>query len=755
MNKSEAKKRILVLRRDLNRHNRLYYVEAAPEISDQAYDTLYDELKQIETEFPDLVTPDSPTQRVGGQPLKEFQSVRHIKPMLSLEKAEDMRELQLYETRIRKSLEGRNVEYVVEPKIDGVSIGVQYVDGLFVLGVTRGDGTTGDDITANLRTIRDIPLKLGTPAPYPRLVEIRGEIYMTEQDLLALNRELNAAGQKPFENTRNATAGSLKQLDPGIVAKRRLHGVFYAIGATEGISFRNHLEELQYIKASGFPPPQPTWKCSNMDEALKRAEEMKQRSNTLPYEIDGAVFKINDTAQRDALGFTAKAPVSAIAYKPKHWFKRTQTVLKDITVQVGRTGVLTPVAELEPVKLEGTTISRATLHNEDEIARKDIRIGDTVTIERAGKVIPAVVEVVMEKRPKGTSPFDLLKYVHGKCPACDAPVKRDPEFVAWRCENLQCPAQHTRRIEHFASRGALNIEGLGEVVADALVTNDLCHEPLDLFNLTALRLASLNLGTVEEPRILGEKNAAKIIEALEKSRRLPLSRWLYAFGIPDIGETTAHEIALVHKNLDEIASSAILKARRLLAEKSEEADRESPGSRKNPPKNVEDKKRREKLHAQLKMEIAELEAALKPMTPDKVGPVAAASILNFFSSPRGKTVLERLNQLGISPGSAPTTTHGKPGGNDQIHGRTFVLTGTLKSMSRSEATQLLRDHGANVTNSVSSQTDFMVVGENPGNEKTLEAKAHKTRIIEETELLKMLEMKATTAKPSSQQRELF
>ncbi len=755
MNKSEASKRILTLRRDLNRHNHLYYVEARPDISDQAYDAIYDELKRIEAEFPDLVTLDSPTRRVGGAPLKEFRSVHHIKPMLSLEKAEDMRELQLYETRVRKALEGANVEYVVEPKIDGVSIGLHYEKGLFVLGVTRGDGATGDDITANLRTIRDIPLNLGASTEHPRLVEIRGEVYMTEQDLLILNRELITAGQKPFENTRNATAGSLKQLDPAIVAKRRLHGVFYAIGATEGISFQNHIEELEYIEASGLPTPQAYKTCSTMDEAVKLAEEIKRQSDILPYEIDGAVFKINDAKQRDVLGFTAKAPVSAIAYKPKHWFKRTQTVLNGITVQVGRTGVLTPVAELEPVKLEGTTISRATLHNEDEIVKKDIRIGDTVTIERAGKVIPAVVEVIHEKRPKGTERFDLMKYVKGKCPACGAPVRRDPEFVAWRCENLQCPAQHTRRIEHFASRGALNIEGLGEVVADALVAQDICHEPLDLFNLTASRLSSLNLGTAQESRILGEKNAAKIIEALEKSRTLPLSRWLYALGIPDIGETTAHEIALVHKSFDEIAHSPILKARKLLAEKGEESKRISPRSRDNPPGNEAEKQHRQKLYVQLKAEIVELESALKPMNLDKVGPVAATSILDYFTSAHGSAVLELLKKLGISPGSGPAITDGQARWSDQIRGKIFVLTGTLKSMSRGEATELLRERGSTVTNSVSSQTDFLVVGENPGNEKTLEAKVHQTKIIEETDLLKLLGTEMSSKKPASRQQELF
>ncbi|MEI6218090.1 MAG: NAD-dependent DNA ligase LigA, partial [bacterium] len=397
MNTTAAEKEISRLRQEIDRHNILYYVEARPELSDREYDILYSQLADLEKQFPDLITPDSPTQRVGGAPLKEFQHVHHIVRMLSLEKAEDIRELRLFDSRVRKELPGEDIEFVVEPKVDGVSINVRYEDGLLTLGATRGDGVVGDDITANIKTVRGIPLKLHAHVA-PPLFEARGEAYMRDIDRIRINAKLEQAGDKPFPNTRNVTAGSLKLLDSRLVAQRPIRAVFYGIGSANGVAFETHTAELDYLKACGLPTPYLWWRCATIEEACERAEEMKKQEADLPYEIDGIVIKINNMGQVRRLGEKPKAPASAIAYKPKHWLKQAETILRGITIQVGRTGVLTPVAELEPVFLDGTQISRATLHNEDEIRRKDMRIGDSVIVERAGKVIPAIVRVVAEKR---------------------------------------------------------------------------------------------------------------------------------------------------------------------------------------------------------------------------------------------------------------------------------------------------------------------------------------------------------------------
>lgn len=737
MNRTDAEKRAARLREELSRHNRLYYVEARPDISDREYDALYDELKAIEAAHPDLIAPDSPTQRVGGAPLKEFRSVPHRAPMLSLEKAEDRRGLELFEARIAKDLGGEPVRYVVEPKVDGVSIGLHYERGALALGVTRGDGTTGDDITANVRTIRGIPLRLAGRAPAH--IEIRGEVYMRDEDRLALNAALERGGDKPFTNTRNATAGSLKQLDPRVVAGRRLRAVFYAIGASEGTDFRTHAGELEAIRGFGLPIPQMWWTCSTMDEAMARTAELKRREAELPYEIDGIVIKVDDMTQVRRLGLKVKAPASAIAYKPAEWRQQAQTRITDIVVQVGRTGVLTPVAKLEPVFLEGTTISSATLHNAEEIERKDIRIGDLAVIERAGKVIPAVVRVIPERRAGSERAFSMP----ARCPACDGPVARReiasagrPE-VAVRCDNLQCPAQRTRRIEHFASRGALDIQSLGGVVADSIVEHGLAADPLDLFGLDVARLGPLNLGTPDEPRMLGEKNAQKIIDALERSRAMPLSRWLFALGIPDVGEVTALKIAGMHAGLAEIADSPILRDIVALYAKSEERDAISPKSRRNPVKSDRDRAEREADHARLGREIAELEQRLKPHPVAEIGPVAARSVLAFFESKYGRALLKRFEALKLRP-PADAPPSAPPAGGSPFAGKTVVITGTLEGMTRDEARAQLRALGANVTDSVSGKTDFLIAGAEAGS-KLAKAHALGVTVIESAEFRRMLE----------------
>lgn len=735
MNRQEAAGEILKLREAIDRHNHLYYVEARPEVSDREYDLLYSRLLELERLFPDLATPDSPTARVGGAPIAGFTHVRHEVPMLSLEKAENRAELNLFEARIRKDLPGQDIEYVVEPKVDGVSVGIHYRDGVFALGVTRGDGITGDDITANLRTIRGIPLRMRGANP-PELFEARGEAYMRDSDRLDMNREMEAAGEKPFPNTRNATAGSLKQLDPKITAKRRLRAVFYGVGAAKGAVFQTHAEQLEYLRARGFPVPGIWWRCASVAEAVEKAEELKRRENELPYEIDGVVIKVNSIEQTIRLGMKAKAPASAIAYKPKHWLKQAETVLRDITVQVGRTGVLTPVAELEPVFLDGTRISRATLHNEDEIRRKDIRIGDTVVIERAGKVIPAVVRVVAEKRPGSARLFPMPS----SCPACGGPVARKltaagaGEEVALRCENLQCPAQKTRRIEYFAQRSALDIEGLGGVVADKLVERGLAAEPLDVFDIKLPALAALNLGTDEEPRILGEKNASKILQAVERSRAAPLDKWLYALAIRDIGEATSRQIASCHRSLAEIAGSAILADIVNLAAKTDEMKRISPSSRKDPPRNDAERAERKARHEALKRETAEIKARLSGFNLNEVGPVAAGSVLDFFASERGLAVLKRLSDLGIDP-RGPEQSAAAPGPGP-FTGMTFVLTGTLEGMTREEASEIIRSLGGNVSSGVSAKTSYVLAGVEAGSKLT-RARELGVKVIDKAAFLEM------------------
>jgi len=551
MNRAAAKKRIAELRDQIRRYDHLYHVEAKSEISDFEYDKLYAELKTLEEQFPVLVTPDSPTQRGSGQPLKEFKSVRHAVPMMSLDNTYNIEELREFDARVHKLLPDEKVEYVLEPKIDGVSITVRYEDGRLTVGATRGDGTTGDDITANLKTIRVIPLQLHGKG-LPKQLEVRGEAYIPVEDFKKLNAAREKAGEPLFQNPRNTAAGSLKQLDPATVAKRPLQAIFYAVA--DGGQFKKQSDVLEALKKFGFPTHRYWWICKDIEEVIARAGELQKLEEKLPFEIDGAVVKVNNLDQWKRLGATAKAPRFAIAYKYSH--EQAQTKLKDITIQVGRTGTLTPVAELEPVFLAGSTIARATLHNEEEIKRKDIRIGDTVIIEKAGEVIPAVIGFVKEKRPKDAKPFDFFKHIHGKCPACGGPIARDPEFVAWRCENIACPAQLKRTIGHFASRGAMDIEGMGEVLVNQLVDKQLVHDVADLYSLTAEQLADLER--------MAEKSAANVVTAIAESKERELWRLIHGLGILHVGEGGARKLADHFHDLDALAHADIEKLQKTL-----------------------------------------------------------------------------------------------------------------------------------------------------------------------------------------------
>ena len=821
MTHAEAQKQHAQLAAEIRRHDQAYYVEGRQLITDHEYDLRFKELQELEESFPDLITPESPTQRVGGTPSEKFTRVKHLVPMLSLDKVEasdsptkdevpdrDQRnraqdentlaELRSFDATLRKQLGREKIQYILEPKVDGVSISLHYRHGKLALGVTRGDGTEGDDITTNLKTIRGIPLELRSSrreeAPFStrssqslltsaatiKILEVRGEAYISIKDFDALNARLAAAGEKSFPNARNATAGTLKQLDPKLVAQRPIRAVFYAVGAVDGIKFKTHSEMLETLAKFGLPTQKLWWVCDGIEEVLKiyrekvvaHYDEDKDLRRQLPYEIDGIVLKVNTLADWKKIPGRSRAPGYAIVHKPVPWITPAETVLKAITVQVGRTGVLTPVAELEPVFVQGSTIARATLHNEDEIRRKDIRIGDTVVIRKAGMVIPEIFEVMKMKRPPGAQEFDLFKHVGGKCPACGGPIAKDKlsgtgilpvsslvseeksntktethrqdacattDEVAWRCQNIAgCPAQLTRRVEYFAQRKALDLESLGGIVAEKLVERGLVKEPLDLFDLKLETLGKLNLGTEDEPRTFGEKNATKILEALQRAKTAPLNRWIQALAIADVGEATAKQLAATHESLEALADSAVLRDIRDLGAKESERAEISPRSRKNPPKNEAEKAAREKRDAKLKAEIAEIEARLDAgglkSKLVEVGPVAAASVLDFFASAAGKKVLARVRELHIKPQSEKVTGVAP---NGVFAGKTFVLTGTLPTLTREEATAKIEAAGGKVSGSVSKKTNFVLAGEEAGS-KLEKAQELGVRILSEVEFLAML-----------------
>lgn len=942
--------RIRQLRGELAHHNRLYYTDATPEISDADYDKLFRELEELEAKHPEFEDANSPTKRVGGAPIDGFRQVAHLVPMLSIDDVFELKDAEVPEaeliafyTRLKKNLGLEHVEVTVEPKIDGVAVSLVYRNGHLEYAVTRGDGTVGDDITNNVRTIRSIPLSLesafpgidldgllpylpadesnshqgsaGRPSsagaaaslekwlearlpggdggdlserlgqeaqsilewadeagriidwegfvklvehykelggqsehtvfhvpesgrvvkftlppnfgaqggaiaylknlqaanrlyaddmrlhgvletrqgpalvisqPYvsgfsptleeiaawfeaagyrsighnrwvnaesgveiadahrgnliktatgelvpidlqvlnegkkaaltqsganiPSVLEIRGEIYMPNEAFAAMNAERDEAGLPTFANPRNSTAGTLKLLDPKIVASRPLEFLAHGLGAYDGPALETEDAFRQLLTDFGFPHI-PVLHASSLEELLACIRQIDEQRQSLGYGTDGAVVKVRDRALRERLGSTSRAPRWAAAYK--FLPEQVETRLHSITVQVGRTGVLTPVAELEPVLVSGTTVARATLHNEEEIQRKDIRLGDYVIIEKAGEIIPAVVKVVTEKRVGNPPPFSLYDHVHGKCPSCDGPISKEEGFVAWRCTNFECPAQAVSKIKQFASRKALDIEGVGETVAEALIREGAKPEstiqvrtPLDLFTLTLDSLANLNLGTETEPRRFGEKNAAKVIEALERAREKPLDRWLFAMGIRQVGESAARELARLHGSLKEIASSPILVELR--------RDTRNDAKKKN-------------------------DALVPYAISGDVGPAVAESLGEFFESEAGAHVLHRLEELGINPRS--TNYAPKAAEADlslfPLTGKTFVITGTL-SVERDEMKRLIEAKGGKVSGSISAKTHFLVCGEGGGSKRD-KAEKLKVPIIDEDSVRQMME----------------
>ena len=732
--------RLEQLRAEIRRHDRLYYVEARPEIGDADYDALYRELEALEREHPEWATPDSPTQRVGGAPLAAFKQVRHNPPMMSLDKTHSRDDLSDFDTFLHRQLPDEVWDYVVEPKVDGVAFSVLYEKGLLTRAATRGNGEVGDDITANVKTIRSIPLSL---AGAPELLEVRGEVYMTRTGFAELNRREEEAGREPFMNPRNAAAGSLKQLDPREVARRPLDAILYAAGSVKGVTFSTHGGMLAQFAGWGFRTPPWQRLCVDIRAVLAAIDELESLRHSFPFEIDGAVVKVNRRDLYAALGATAKSPRWARAFKYEP--ERAETRIWKITVQVGRTGVLTPVAELEPVLLAGSEIARATLHNADEISRKDIRTGDRVWVVKAGDVIPAIESVLTDKRDGSETVFAMPAV----CPECGGAVARLGDEVAQRCTNPACPAQRVGRLEHFASRDALDIRAIGGKVAEALVAQEWVKDPLDLFALTLPQLEAFRIGdeTTGSTRKFG-KNAQTALEALEAARSLTLDRWLFATGIPNVGVTVAEQIASAHTRFSELPNSPVLTAVLRLNELYDLAAAENPRSTLNRPKDDAEREERQVRFNRMCGEIGVLgdnlvAAGVATKTPATALPSqylcvikleAAKAVLTFFASDYGKHYLDRLLALGIDPQAKPKPAVATAAA---LAGMTFVLTGTL-SLPRGDYAAKIKAAGGIVQEAVSKNTRYLVAGAEAGASKLTKARSLGTAVLDEAGLLALL-----------------
>ncbi len=732
MTPAEAQKKISALRTEVARHDELYHRRAQPEITDFDYDQLKHELADLEEKFPQFASADSPTQKVGDDRVQGFKEVAHRQKMLSLDNTYNAEELRGFHARLVRLLETDDLRYTVEPKIDGLAVSLTYEEGQLVRAVTRGKGDRGDDITANVRTIASLPRKLTGAAP--RLVEIRGEIYLTQAEFERINAERAAAGEELYANPRNTAAGTIKQLDSTEVARRKLSIVLYSLGYCEPEVVRSQTDLQQKLRAWGLPVVEKYWTVRGINEAWVAIGELDSLRRSFAYGTDGAVVKLDSVEQQRVAGSTDKSPRWAIAYKYKPDTARTR--LKSITIQVGKTGILSPVAELEPVFLSLSTIARATLHNEDEIRRKDIRVGDLVEIERAGEVIPAVLQSFPEARPPDAKEFNLFEAVGGKCPVCGgkiAKVEVDTESgvgAAWKCQNYDCTAQRAGRLGFFCSRRALAIDGLGETVAAKLVELDLVRDPPDVYDVSLETLATLNLGTTEEPRVFGEKNATKLVAAREAARALPLEKWLYALSVPDVGESTARELAKRHRHFAELADSKLLHAVLQKAALEDEKESQSPNSKKNPAKDEVEKERRKARRVEIDAELAKLNDGILAGVPSEVGPAVAASTLDFFASKPGQRLLAKLHNLGIDP---PGTVMEA----GVFTGKTFVLTGTLPTLKREEAEQKILAAGGKVSGSVSKKTSFVLAGADAGS-KLEKARDLGVRVIDEAGFLQLL-----------------
>lgn len=676
------------LRREIEHHSYQYYALDAPTISDAAFDSLMRELREIEAAHPELVTASSPTQRVGGYVGEQFAPVVHERRMYSLDNAMDLDELDEWMERTAEACGGALPPLCCELKIDGSSIALTYEDGVLVRAATRGDGTTGEDVTVNMRTVRDVPLRLrdearGAIAPGVETLELRGEVYMPKKSFEALNAAAEEEGRAPFANPRNAAAGSLRQKDPAVTKMRDLSTFMYAIADDAALEVEGQWELLQWLRKAGFHVNPDVRLCTTAEEVRGFCRECLDRRESLPYEIDGVVVKVNDFARQRAMGFTARAPRWAIAFKFPP--EEKTTLLRDITVQVGRTGALTPVAELVPVVVAGSTVARATLHNLDEVHRKDVRVGDTVIVRKAGDVIPEVLGPVLSLR----SPEARIWEMPSVCPSCGSPVVRDPGEVAFRCISIDCPAQALERLLHWASRGALDIDGMGEEIVSRLVESGRVADVADYYSLSEEELASLDMGRVKadgEPVRLGHTVAKKLVAAIEASKGRSFARVLFGLGIRHVGKTTAEAIAAAYPSMDALASAG------------------------------ED-------------ELAGIYG---------VGPKVAHGMWLFFRTPDNVSVIERLRAAGVTMADEAVV----PGEEvpQVLAGLTFVLTGTLthSGMTRDEAGARLKAMGAKVSGSVSKKTSFVVAGESAGS-KYDKAVVLDVPVLDEAQLLNLLE----------------
>lgn len=659
--KENAKKEISELRKKIDRAAKLYYTEDNPEITDYEYDMMMRRLSELETLFPELVTEDSPTRRVGGKVLDKFEKVVHDVKMGSLSDVFSFGEAEDF---LRKSADvlGYEPYFSVEPKIDGLSVSLEYRDGKFVRGSTRGDGITGENVTENLKTIKTIPLSLPDEIPF---LEVRGEVYMPKKSFAKLNAECEENGKTPFANPRNAAAGSLRQLDPKIAAKRGLDIFIFNIQRCEGKTFLSHTEGLDYLEKEGFHVIPERKKIKGAFNITERIKELGEKRGKLSYDIDGVVIKADVIAEREMLGENINTPKWAVAYKFPP--EQQKTKVTDITAQVGRTGVLTPKAILTPVKIAGSTVSAATLHNIDFITEKDIRIGDTVILQKAGDIIPEVVSVCKDMRTGKEMPYQFPKY----CPSCGEPVYRDADEAATRCTNSACPAQIERNIEHFASRDAMNIEGMGPAVVKSLISAGLVKDISDLY--------SLKTEEVEPLERMGKKSAEKLILSIENSKSRGLDKLIYALGIRNIGEKAAKSLASHFEDIENLFSAT-------------------------------------------KEELVSIE---------DFGEVTADDVINFFSHSQTKELVEKLKSAGVK------TRYEKEKKGDILGGLTFVLTGTLPALSRSDASKIIESYGGKCASSVSKNTDFVLAGDAAGSKLT-KAEALGIKIIDEDGLMKMI-----------------
>jgi DNA ligase (NAD+) len=666
-----AKNEIEQLRAKLRYHEYRYYVLDDPEISDAAFDRMMDRLKELEAAHPELITPDSPSQRVGGAPREGFQTVRHARPMLSLDNAFSYDALRDWDRRVREGSGREKIEYIAEHKFDGLSISLQYESGVLARGVTRGDGTTGEEVTPNVKTIRSIPLRIeGAALKKAKLkgdFEVRGEIVMPRKSFEALNRQQEESGGKIFANPRSAAAGGVRVLDPGITARRRLEFFAYYVLVDGKVPFAKHSDSLQVLKQLRFHASDDWKLCAGIEEVFAYCDAWDSKREKLPYEIDGVVIKVNSVGIQNELGYTAKAPRWAIAYK--YPAQQESTVVNDIRVQVGRTGALTPVAVLEPVQVGGVTVSRSTLHNMDEIERLGLYIGDTVLIERAGEVIPHILKVT--KEGKHRKAFRMPKH----CPECGSAIHKSDDEVAYRCVNAACPAKRKESLLHFASRHAMNIDGLGDKIVDQLVEKGLVKDVADLYSLKLDEVAALER--------MAEKSAQNVLDEIEASKKNSLARLIYALGIRFVGERTGQLLAEQFSSLDEFAAA-----------------------------------KEEQL-----VEVPE------------VGPKVAASIAEFFSEPANRQLIKKLYKAGVRP-----TAEKRVVKSQKFAGKSFVFTGGLANRSREEAGELVKQHGGNVSGSVSKKTDYVVVGAEPGS-KYEKAKELGVPVLTEDEFEKLLALK--------------